>query len=118
MPAAKRVGPDPRISTRRAARLYRLLTTLDERARSRSKLVKQGRAGMRTFYRDLTVLEACKIEVRLSQGEYGLVTPLSTALNRLPFPTPELTFGDVIELTKGRSAAHAKLRAQFQALTR
>ena len=117
MAGLKRVGPDPCISSRRAARLYRLLTTLDQGPRSRTPLVKQGRAGMRTFYRDLTVLEACKIEVRLTKGQYGLMTPLDTALNRLPFPSPDLTFGDVMELTKGRSAAHAKLRAQLQALT-
>ncbi|MBI3461719.1 MAG: hypothetical protein HY000_01465 [Planctomycetes bacterium] len=117
MAGAKRVGPDPRISARRAARLYRLLTTLDQSARNRTQLVKLGRAGMRTFYRDLTVLDDCKIEIRLKKGHYGLVTALDTALNRLPFPTPELTFGDVFELSKGRTAAHAKLRAQVQALT-
>ena len=117
MAGAKRLGPDPRISTRRAARLYRLLTTLNQSGRSRPQLVKLGRAGMRTFYRDLTVLDDCKIEVRLMKGQYCLMTALDTALNRLPFPTPELTFGDVFELSKGRTAAHAKLRGQVQALT-
>ena len=117
MAGAKRVGPDPRISTRRAARLYRLLTTLNESGRSRAHLVKLGRAGMRTFYRDLTVLDDCKIEIRLKQGQYCLMTSLDTALNRLPFPTPDLTFGDVFELSKGRTGAHAKLRKQVETLT-
>jgi hypothetical protein len=72
---------------------------------------------MRTFYRDLTLLDEYKIAIRFSGHRYELITPLEQALRRLPFPPPELSFGDVIELTKGRGAAHAKLKAQFQTVT-
>ena len=111
------VGPDPRISSRRAARLYRLVTTIAESSRSRPQLIRQGRAGMRTFYRDLTLLTDYHIRVRRLKGGYKLVTPLKEALSRLPFPPPELSFGDVLELAKGRGPAQAKLRAQLDDLT-
>lgn len=114
---ANRLGPDPRISSRRAARLYRLLSTLNENARSRPQLMRLGRAGMRTFYRDLTLLGEYGIDVQMAAGRYQLVTPLKEALARLPFPPPELSFGDVLELTKGRGPARSKLRAQLDDLT-
>ena len=114
---SNRLGPDPRISSRRAARLYRMVTTLAESSRSRQQLIRQGRAGMRTFYRDLILLAEYHIELRRSKGGYKLVTPLKEALGRLPFPPPELSFGDVLELAKGRGPAQAKLRAQLDDLT-
>ena len=113
-----RLGPDPRISSRRAARLYRLVRTLDQSARSRPQLIRLGRAGMRTFYRDLILLGEYGIVVRMSEGRYELITPIEEALSRLPFPPPELSFGDVLELSKGRGAAQSKLKAQFDDLTR
>lgn len=73
---------------------------------------------MRTFYRDLSLLAEYKIDVRVSSGRYRVAGPLKDALDRLPFPPPKLSFGDVMELIKGRGAAHAKLRAQLQVLTR
>jgi predicted DNA-binding transcriptional regulator YafY len=115
---SNRLGPDPRISSRRAARLYRLLTTLAEEARSRSQLIRQGRAGMRTFYRDLSFLEGCGIAVGTGDGRYGLTSSLDEALAKLPFPTPELTFADVFELSKGRGRAAQKLRTQLNELIR
>ena len=113
-----RLGPDPRISSRRAARLYRLLTILAESARSRQQLIKQGRAGMRTFYRDLSFLETCDIKVQMTDGRYELASSLQESLEKLPFPSPELTFADVIELSRGKGKASQKLRAQFVELTR
>ena len=113
-----RPRPAPHISPRRAARLYRLLTTLAQAERSRSHLIRLGRAGMRTFYRDLTLLQHYRIDVRYTRDRYQLATPLHQALSRLPFPAPHLSFGDVIELTKGRGSARAKLKAQFHHVTR
>jgi predicted DNA-binding transcriptional regulator YafY len=93
--------------------LYRLVTTLAKNSRRRKQLIRQGRAGMRTFYRDLTFLEICGIEVRVTRGRYELAGSVRKALGRLPFPPPELSFADVLELSKGRTAAHRKLRAQL-----
>ena len=114
---ANRLGSDPRISSRRAARLYRLVTTLHKNARSRPQLIRLGRAGMRTFYRDLTPLGEYGIEVCMTEGRYELVTPLKQALAQLPFPPPELSFGDVLELSRGRGSAQSKLKAQLDDLT-
>jgi hypothetical protein len=72
---------------------------------------------MRTFYRDLNFLAASDIQVRTWHGHYELLSPLPEALRRLPFPPPELSFADVIELTKGRGPARQKLRAQLERLT-
>lgn len=115
---SNRLGPDPRISSRRAARLYRLVTTLAENPRPRPGLIRLGRAGMRTFYRDLTLLGEYGIDVRMSEGRYELVTSLKEALARLPFPPPKLSFSEVLELSKGRGPARSKLKAQFDDLTR
>ena len=111
-------GPEPRISARRAARMFRLVTTLAKGSRPRGELLRLARAGMRTFYRDLTLLEEYKIHVHLSGSRYRLDTPMKDALSRLPFPAPSLSFSDVMALSKGRGPAHAKLKAQFNALTR
>src|SRR5262245_20913190 len=118
MASAMNGGPEPRISSRRAARMYRLVTTLAKGSRSRADLVRLARAGMRTFYRDLTLLEECRIHVHLMGNRYRLDTPMNEALGRLPFPAPRLSFSDVIALSKGRGTAQAKLKAQFNALTR
>jgi hypothetical protein len=73
---------------------------------------------MRTFYRDLSFLEVCGIGVKASDSHYELEATLNQALGKLPFPTPELTFADVIELSRGKGAAHRKLKAQLATLTR
>lgn len=113
-----RLGPDPRVSSRRAARLYRLVKTLASSAHKRQQLIRLSRAGMRTFYRDLNLLEEYGIPVQMSRGRYKLTKPLNEALDRLPFPAPELSFGDVLALTKGRGPAQAKLRGQLSDLTK
>ena len=111
-------GPDPQLSTRRAARLYRLLKMMDKGARTRAQLLKLGRAGVRTFYRDLTYLQDVQIEVRIFRGRYELATPLDRALGQLPFPTPHLSFADVMELAKGTGPAHKKLKRRLYQLIR
>lgn len=111
-------GPDSQLSSQRAARLYRLLITLDKSPRTRAQLVKLGRVGLRSFYRDLIYLQRLKIKVKISRGRYQLATPLQRALGHLPFPTPRLTFADAIELAKGSGSAHKRLKAQLNRLTR
>ena len=102
MSSANHSGADSRISARRAARMYRLVTTLAKGGRSRAHLIRLGRAGMRTFYRDLTLLERFAIDIQFSGSRYRLRTPVKDALSRLPFPSPKLSFADVIALTKNR----------------
>ena len=110
-------SPARQLSPRRAARLYRLLKMLAARPCSRTQLIRLGRAGMRTLYRDLAYLLACRVDVRVSDGQYELVSPMNDALKRLPFPTVHLTFADVAALAKGKGSAHRKLKAQLIELT-
>ncbi len=114
--ATNRPGPDAQISSRRAARLYRLVRALAAGPRRRRDLIRLGRAGMRTFYRDLNVLIDSGAEVRLTRRGYKLITPLKVALKLLPCPMPDLSFGDVVELSRGRGDAAAKLRATLRDL--
>ena len=67
--------------------------------------------GVRDFYRDLVVLQKVAISVELLDGRYSLGEPAVKAIERLPFPDPHLTLGEVQQLAKGRSAAHRKVRA-------
>lgn len=104
---------DQELSPRRAARLYRLVQELSRGAQARAKLIRMGKAGMRTFYRDLSFLEGCGISVKTTQGHYELSVSVDESLARLPFPNPNLTFGDIIELSKGSGGGSKKLAEQL-----
>lgn len=107
-----------RISSARAGRLYRLLKILANGSTSRATLLKKLKMGMRTFYRDVDLLRECGVPVEAKSDGYVLGESLDSALDRVPFPDPELTFGDVVQLMKGRSASHQKLKRLFESLTR
>ena len=107
-----------RISMARAGRLFRLVKVLAVGAVPRAQLLKKLRVGMRTFYRDVDLLRECGIEVDTKDSSYALVGKLDDALHRLPYPDPELTFGEVTSLMKGVSGSAKKLRQQFEQMTR
>jgi hypothetical protein len=115
----RRASPEPSvgISMERAGRLYHLLAALAEGAESRATLMKRLRSGLRTFYRDLDLLRSLGVDVRTEVDGYSLHTSLEEALSYVPFPDPELTFGDVMTLMRGRSQAHRKLKQLFQQTT-
>lgn len=106
------------ISTARAARLYKLLSELARGPKSRSRLLRRLRLGIRTFYRDLDMLRGWGIEIRLENQKYALSSSFSDCLNHLPFPDPELTFADAIALSKGSGAHHRKLKRLVDRVTR
>jgi predicted DNA-binding transcriptional regulator YafY len=107
-----------RISGVRAGRLYKLLKQLSSGPAQRSTMLKRLRVGMRTFYRDIDLLRECGVEIETRAEGYSLTESLEDALDRLPFPDPELTFGDVLVLMKGRSSSHQKLRKLLEQLTK
>ena len=109
---------DQRISGPRAGRLYRLLKSLSRGPMSRPQLLKRLKVGMRTFYRDVDLLRECGIVIEPGESGYALETSLDAALSLVPFPNPQLTFGDVVTLMKGRSASHRKLRHAFDGLVK
>lgn len=106
------------ISPVRAGRLYRLLKHLNRKPVGRTDLLKKLRIGMRTFYRDVDLLRECGIEVDVDGDGYSLPGTLKDALHRLPFPDPEITFGDVEVLMKGRTQTHDKLKTLFKRVTK
>jgi predicted DNA-binding transcriptional regulator YafY len=115
--AKKRAFLDPAgttVSLERATRLYRMLTLLGHSAQTRAALVRRLRLGVRGYYRDLEILRAVGIVVDFSGGKYHLRDELTPALERLPFPDPNLNLGEARQLAKGRSRAHKKIRDQLQ----
>src|SRR5438876_538403 len=77
---------------------------------TRAVLVRKLKLDVRGFYRDLEVLRDAGVVVELREGRYHLSESLDDARNRLPFPDPQLTVGEALEVSKGRSAAHRRLR--------
>lgn len=101
------------VTPERAKRLYRLLRLLATGPQTRAVLMKRLRLDVRGFYRDLELLRASGIELPLFKRRYTLGMPGDEATDRLPFPDPRLTLAEAVQLAKGRSAAHRKLRGQI-----
>lgn len=105
------------IAVHRAARLYRLVTLLGEKAKPRETLLKKLKLDLRGFYRDIEFLRELEIDITARDGSYILSTTLDEALGRLPFPDPCLSVSDAIHLLNGSSAARKKLRKKLEAIT-
>jgi predicted DNA-binding transcriptional regulator YafY len=119
--AKKKATTEPGVATvtlERAARLYRLLKLLGQGPQSRAAFIRRLHFGIRGFYRDLEILREVGILVELSAGKYHLREDLPAAIERLPFPDPNLTLGDARQLAKGRSKAHKKIREQLEKIER
>lgn len=101
------------VTAERAARLYRLLKLLDDGPQGRDALMRRLRVNMRTFYRDLEMLREVGVQLRLQDRRYHLPASFETAISHLPFPDPVFSLGDAIQLAKGKSAAHQRLKAQI-----
>jgi biotin operon repressor len=101
------------LTAQRAARLYRLLTLLEDGPQTRQQLLRRLKIDIRGFYRDLESLRELGIEIHTDDNRYGLIGKLEDALARLPFPDPGLNFRDVQQLAKGDTAAHRKLKQRI-----
>src|SRR5947209_6346102 len=98
------------VTAKRAARLYKLLLLLGKGPQKRDALLRRLRLDVRGFYRDLELLHKWGIAVDLTEHRYILEEDADEAADRLPFPDPRLTLGEVRQLAKGRSKAHRKLQ--------
>jgi hypothetical protein len=110
--------PGRSVSAERAERLYRLLQLLATGPQTRASLIRRLRLDMRGFYRDLELLRAAGISVPLRNRRYTLEDDVTAAFHRLPFPDPRLTLGEAVQLAKGRSLAHRKLKEQIAVIVR
>jgi hypothetical protein len=99
------------VTAERAQRLHRLLRFLGNGPQARTALLRKLRLGVRGFYRDLETLRVVGTSVKLADGKYRLLDTLESALERLPFPDPNLTLGEARVLAKGRAGVHVKIRA-------
>jgi hypothetical protein len=59
------------------------------------------------------MLRSSGIDLALDRRRYTLVMKVDEAIARLPFPDPRLTLAEALQLAKGRSAAHRKLKEQI-----
>ena len=105
--------PAHAVSAERAERLYRLLQLLGTGPQSRASVTRRLRLDVRGFYRDLKLLRAAGIAVPLRNQRYTLEESVAAATSRLPFPDPHLTLGEAVQLAKGRTLAHRKLKEQI-----
>ena len=108
---------EAKVSADRAGRLYKLLKQVANYPVSRAQIAKKLKIGLRTFYRDVDLLRECGVDIVTRDGGYELQGKLEDALGKVPFPNPELTFGDVLLLMKGRTASHQRLKRFFRELT-
>jgi len=119
-PAAAPAPPAPSdrksITADRFVRLYKLLKLLASGAKDRPTLTKRLGLDVRGFYRDLQLLSQAGIRYTVHDGKYSLDGDLATATVLLPYPDPVLSLGEMEQLAKGKSAAHAKLRQQLDDL--
>src|SRR5262245_47705673 len=109
-------GRAPGVTLERAVRLCRLIRLVSPRGQSRATLLRRLKLDVRAFYRDLEALTKIGLTVELREGKYTLKGDAEQALQRMPFPDPQLNVGEAIQLSKGRSAAHRKLRALLKAI--
>lgn len=104
------------VTPERFTRLVRLLRLLATSSSSREDLTQQLRVDVRGFYRDLELLRGSGIGVSLEEGRYRLTDPVENALDRLPFPDPHLSLGEIRQLARGRSKLHQKLHKRIDLL--
>ena len=105
------------ITAKRVPRLYRLLKLLGQRPQTRDFLCERLEQTVRGFYRDLELLRKVGIRIDLRKSTYLLHGTLAQALDQLPFPDPALTLSEALQLAKGRTTAHRKLKEQIKAIT-
>jgi predicted DNA-binding transcriptional regulator YafY len=107
--ASTRRRPSVHITLQRAARLNRLVRLLGSRPSTRHAILSELRIGLRTFYRELELLNRCGVKIRHKHKMYHLVPTPAEAEGRLPFPDPQLSFAEMAELAQCDCSAGRRL---------
>jgi predicted DNA-binding transcriptional regulator YafY len=115
-PAPTRRRPSVHITLQRAARLHRLVRFLAENPRPRNAILTELRVGLRTFYRELELLNRCGVKIRHKTKLYSLSPTAKEAEGRLPFPDPQLSFAEMAELAGCDCPAGKRLAAMLDAV--
>jgi hypothetical protein len=109
-PTAEPESP-PAVTLDRARRLCRLVRLLGTGSQKRATLLQRLRLDVRGFYRDLEFLrDKLSISIDLEEGRYVLKSKAEAAINKIPLPDPHFTLGEAVQLSKGRTAVHRKLK--------
>jgi len=109
--SSPRKRPSVHITLQRAARLLRLVRFLAEGSRTRDKILSALGIGLRTFYRELELLNRCGVKIRNKEKLYVLLSTAEQAEGRLPFPDPQLSFSEMAELSQCPGEAGQRLAA-------
>jgi hypothetical protein len=109
--------PSVRITLQRAERLHRLVVFLAGTPRDRASILSELRIGLRTFYREVELLDRCGVKVRLRAKQYLLLATLAQAEGRLPFPDPQLNFAEMAELARCDCPAGERLAGLLATIT-
>lgn len=109
--------PRPALTPERFSRLYRLITLLGDRPRTRRQLLTLLGLDVRGFYRDMELLREVGIPILYQDTHYTLDGTAPGLLERLPFPDPHYTLGEMRRLARGRTRLHQQLRDSIEALT-
>jgi predicted DNA-binding transcriptional regulator YafY len=104
------------IASHRASRLYKLVTLIGEKAKTRETLLRKLKIDVRCFYRDLEFLRLLGIAIATTAGEYHLGGSLEDALGRIPFPDPCFSVRDAIQLVNGSAAVKKKLKKKLESV--
>lgn len=114
---ARNISPSPnpkrrpliQITLGRAARLHRLVRLLADAPQPRDAILAELGIGLRTFYRELELLNRCAVRVRLRDKTYVLHSTIARAEEQLPFPNPHLSFAEMAELAAYQGEASKRL---------
>jgi predicted DNA-binding transcriptional regulator YafY len=101
--------PSVHITLGRAARLHRLVMFLAQQPRSRDAVLNELGIGLRTFYRELELLNRCGVKIHHKNKAYNLQSTAAQAEGRLPFPDPQLSFAEMAELSRHPGEASQRL---------
>ena len=101
--------PAVHITLGRAARLHKLVRLLAESPRTRDAVLSLLGIGLRTFYRELELLNRCGVKVQFKNKSYTLLSTAEQAEGRLPFPDPQLSFAEMAELSRYPGEAAQRL---------
>jgi hypothetical protein len=71
---------------------------------------------LRTFYRELELLNRCGVKVQLKAKNYHLLSTAEQAEGRLPFPDPQLSFAEMAELSRHPGDAALRLAQMLDAV--
>jgi hypothetical protein len=115
-PATPEPAERPGVTAERFGRLYKLVQFLGTGPKPRDRLTRHLDLDVRGFYRDLELLRSVGIEIVLEEGRYSLAGDAEEAIDRLPFPDPRLTLGEIRRLARGRTQTHRRLQEQIDQL--